>query len=477
MSNIQNKTFQIILNPNIQIYCRYICIADTPEWFLPTISQIISSRVATPTYPPLKFELSQEAANHNMGVLKQHGDSIQSLIENYQGSFISPGSEFRPVQVLEKLLMHHHNWYLVQNSLTKGSVWPLLPITDLDRVAKNNEFIARGNHKSAIKYEDEYIKIVKTEIRQGWMFPIPLHYINVLKQGELAPVGIDEKVWTDLPDGSRNTKFRLTHDQSFEASCGISVNGRVIKEKLPLLVYGGCLLRILHYIADLRLRHPNTPILGAKSDFKAAYWRVSVHGDIAEKCAIMCNEFALPGVRLTFGGSPCPHEFCLFSEISADLANDLLHCQNWDPETLCSPHATTLPKPIVLDPIIPFGQAKSLDVILQPDDYGKVDIFIDDGMVIIPDINTNRERAVQALLLAIHTLCHPLDPAEPIFREDCLSLGKLAEEGQLSECFTILGWNLNTRNLTIALPPKKFNRWNKELGEIIFHKKVCHSQN
>jgi hypothetical protein len=127
--------------------------------------------------------------------------------------------------------------------------------------------------------------------------------------------------------------------------------------------------------------------------------------------------------------------------------------------------------PIVLDPTIPFAQAKSLDVILLPDDCGKADIFIDDCMVIIPDIKTNRERAVQALLLAIHSLCCPLDPAEPIFREDCLSLGKLAEEGRLSECFNIIGWNLNTRNLKIALPPKKFNRWNKELREIIFQKK------
>jgi hypothetical protein len=53
-----------------------------------------------------------------------------------------------------------------------------------------------------------------------------------------------------------------------------------------------------------------------------------------------------------------------------------------------------------------------------------------------------------------------------------LSLGKLAEEGQLSQCFTVLGWDINTRCLTIALPKKKFSRWDKELGEIIAHKKV-----
>jgi hypothetical protein len=103
---------------------------------------------------------------------------------------------------------------------------------------------------------------------------------------------------------------------------------------------------------------------------------------------------------------------------------------------------------------------------------GKADIFIVDGMVIIPDLKQNRYRAVQALLLAIHTLCRPVDPKESIKREDCLSLGKLAEEGQLSESFILLGWEIDTRRLTIALPTEKSKRWDSDLGMMIFRKKV-----
>lgn len=335
-----------------------------------------------------------------MNILRAHGDSIQNLIETYQGLFISPGLEFCPAPLLEKLLMHHHNCYLIQASLVRGSVWPLNPIADKDRVRKNIEFIARGNHKSTLKYDKEYTRIVESEIVQGWMFPIPLHYINILRHGELAPVRIDDKVWSDLPDGSKKLKYQLTHDQSFEATKGASVNGRVIKQKLAPLFYGGCLTRILHYIVDVCCRHPSVPILGAKSDFKAAYCLVSLHGDMAEKCAIMCNEFAVPSLRLTFGGSPCPPEFCIYLELSADLANNLLHCPEWDPLVLSSPHAATLLEPKLLEENIPFTQARPLDVILDPDDWGKADIFI-----ITPDINSNRHRAVQALLLAIHILC------------------------------------------------------------------------
>jgi hypothetical protein len=304
------------------------------------------------------------------------------------------------------------------------------------------------------------------------MLPLPLHYINKLNHGELAPVGIDDKVWVNLSDGSKKIKFRLTHDQSFKVSQGTSMNSRVIKEKLTPLFYVGCLSRILHYVVDVRYRHPKIPILGPKSDFKAAYRRVSLHGDIPEKCAIMCKEFALPSLRLTFGESPCPPEFCIYSELSADLANNLLHCPKWDPSKLNSPHASKLLIPTLLDQTIPFSQAKSLDVVMEPDDWGKVDIFIDDGIVIIPDLNSNRHRAVQALLLAIHTLLHPIDMVEPIKREDCLSQSKLAEEGQLAERFTILGWDIDTRKLTIALPLTKFNRWNKDLTRVISRKKI-----
>jgi len=407
-----------------------------------------------------------------MTILQQCGDSIQNLITWFPNSIISPGSEFRQPDILDKLFRHHHNWLIVKQILESGSLWPLDPITDQDQIAKNNEFIQRGNHKSAIKYEAEYEKKLTTEINQGWMFPIPLSYVNILHHGELAPVGIDDKVWSEQQDGSRKTKYRLTHDQSFKASVGTSVNGRVQKEKLNPLFYGGCLSRLLHYIVDVRLRYPEVPILGGKSDFKAAYRRVNLHGIIAEKCAIMYKNMALPSLRLTFGGSPCPTEFCPFSELCADLANDLIHCKDWDPKVLASPNASKISEPIFLDDSEDFTPAKDLDIALVPDDSGKIDIFIDDGLVITPDLGNNRHRAIQALLLSIHTLCRPLDKSEPIFREDCLSLGKLEEEGRLSEQFTLLGWNINTRALTIALPPKKSTRWNIDLQTIITRKKV-----
>jgi hypothetical protein len=304
------------------------------------------------------------------------------------------------------------------------------------------------------------------------MIPLPLSYTNNIPNSEIAPVGIDDKQFKVLPDGSKIPKYRMTHDQSFEASVGASVNSRTLRDNLDPLFYSGCLSRLLHYVVSLRSRHPYTKILGGKSDFKSAYRRITLHGSTAAKCMIMCENFALLCLRLTFGGSPCSNEWCIFAELCTDLANDLLHCTEWDPNTLYSPHQQKLPPPTYLDNSIPFAKAADLDVNIPVDDMGRVDVFIDDGIVIIPDIHNNRERGVQAMLLAIHTLCRPLDQNEPIFREDCLSLDKLHEEGQLSEKLVILGWLVNTRTLTIALPSKKYSIWIDDIKTVLKRKKT-----
>jgi hypothetical protein len=76
-----------------------------------------------------------------------------------------------------------------------------------------------------------------------------------------------------------------------------------------------------------------------------------------------------------------------------DLANDILHCQEWDPSVLSSPHAKKISDPILQPTQKKFKQAKSLDVGIPLDTWGKLDDFIDDGIVIIPDINQNKKQS------------------------------------------------------------------------------------
>jgi hypothetical protein len=241
--------------------------SDSLEWFIPTLQTIINTTHTAPNAPSFKFELTQEAAEYNMNLLQRHNNDLQSYIIYNKGTYISFGSEFRSPELLEPLLLHHPNWRRFRDLLTQGSSWPLSDLSEEDRLAKNKEFIARGNHKSAITYESKLHKTILQEISQGWMFPLQLTYISTLKHGELAPVGIDDTQWSELPDGSKKTKFRMTHDQSFEASVGSSVNKRVQHDSLEPLYYGGCLFRLIHYIISIRARLSAVRILGGKSDF------------------------------------------------------------------------------------------------------------------------------------------------------------------------------------------------------------------
>ena len=42
----------------------------------------------------------------------------------------------------------------------------------------------------------------------------------------------------------------------------------------------------------------------------------------------------------------------------------------------------------------------------------------------------------------------------------------------MDECKTVLGWFINTRTLTIALPPNKHKKWGTQIHDIIKAKQV-----
>ena len=435
---------------------------QSPPWFIPELRKVLSTHQRTPSAPPFSFESSPESAAYNEDLFMQYGGDLDKLIKSHPDTTISYGSEFRKTEVLEPLLRRHPNWDRLRSILKNGSSWPITSImNDDNRNKRNSELVKRGNHTSATKYAKELQCIIQTEVSNGWAVPIPISAISKIPGIEVAPLGIVHQ-YQSHEDGHRSDKFRSIHDQSFGED---SINSRIDRDSLAELLYGFCLTRIIHYIVGLRFRLPRTKILISKTDIKAAYRRIHSKGDTALRCVVFHDGLAFVSLRLTFGGTPCPSEFCTASELCADLANDILHDSSWDPFELQSPHAAFQPK--YQGENEPFVQALELDVELPVDNMGLVDVFIDDGITIVPDIGDNMIRGAGAMPLAIHTLFRPLAEDEPLRRDDPLSLSKLKEEGAPSETQIVLGWLINTRSLSIALPADKFSSWLGDLQNII----------
>ena len=100
-------------------------------------------------------------------------------------------------------------------------------------------------------------------------------------------------------------------------------------------MFGFALSRIVHRIVHLRQMYPKTTVWIRKEDAKSAYRRVHLSDGMAFKTAVQLTianvNYILLSLRLPFGGSPCPPELCLISDVMTDIINDLLACVHWDP--------------------------------------------------------------------------------------------------------------------------------------------------
>ena len=117
------------------------------------------------TWPTeFRFEWSTEAAVHNLAVLQRHALDLDIALAAQPFSSLTPGSEFRPVELLAPLLSLHPLWPKFQERISTGAEFPLREIADADRIADVNANLARGNHKSAQGHEAKLIDMLKEYI-------------------------------------------------------------------------------------------------------------------------------------------------------------------------------------------------------------------------------------------------------------------------------------------------------------------------
>ena len=280
--------------------------------------------------------------------------------------------------------------------------------------------------------------------------------MNVIEQNTISMTG-------EIID-----KQRACHDLSFQGKCShSSANSRVIETELQQCLFGYCLLRVIHYIVALRRDFPNTPILIQKLDWKSAYHRAHLNWSTAIQCCSIYNQYVLIPLRAVFGGSPCPSEWSIVSETTADLANMFLSHPDWNPDDTFSPTQLEIPPPEFDTQDTPFTPAQEIMVPINTKTKSQTDVYIDDMITVCLAQENIIRRAEAAVPLAIHTIGRPVHESEPIHRCNLLCFRKLIAEGRLEEVKTILGWTVDTRNLLIKLPRHKYIAWSKSIMQII----------
>ncbi len=240
--------------------------------------------------------------------------------------------------------------------------------------------------------------------------------------------------------------------------------------KHPEMVYGWCLIRLIHYIAALRAHHPGVRILISKFDYADAYKRISQSPRSSAASVICFGEVAYICWRMVFGGSPNPAGFSGFSEMLTDLANEIA-MSNYSPDDFVSPtvRASHLEVRETERQDAKFETAIMPAFEVPTSSNSTRDCFIDDIIDCHLDTGSNRTRSGHIVQMAVHVMSRPHagEDIEPVPRKPLLGPDKLEAEGRGSERQIVLGWEIRTRDLKVALPYDKHLAWRQDLVALI----------
>ena len=320
------------------------------------------------------------------------------------------------------------------------------------------------------------IKLVSKDVKHGYGLVLPLQKLSSIPGSLLALVNIAGQNTID-EFGRIVENNRLTHDQSFEFSSGTSLNSRVQEEYLLPIMIGAVIKRLMNWAVAARNKFPGCRIVCIKDDYKSAFRRMHLNGNVAVQTMTQIPELdlAIASLRLTFGGRPNPSEWGAASEPITDLANTILHCDEWNHDELFAPSSLMIPPAAELTDKMPFAEGKELIIDVPIDARGINEVYIDDNVGLAVDLpgSGNAKRIERAALLAIYTAARALSPNEPIPRETMEARNKQAAEAAAEEIKRVLGWICNFRTLMISLPDDKVKAWTGDIKAMLEAGKVA----
>lgn len=447
-----------------------------PAWLMEAIEEVAAAEAPAPKAPPVMFELTEAAVQHNTELLEAFDLNSAEFLSLHQDTTLGFGSEFRPIEQFKKVLGGHPNFGFFADVLKNGMSHHFTnELSEEERKAEVEAMIKRGNHESVQEDSEAVSKLPEKDVLHGFSLPVNPSIVPSIPGAMVQPAGV-VKQFSLQEDGSRILKRRLTQDLTFPLTfTEASANNRIDMEMHVEMIHGWCLTRIVHFTVALRICFPKKRIFIVKHDCSDAHRRVAHSASAVVQSIIIFAAVAHLALRLTFGGSSNPPTWCAFSEMATDLSNEIALCKEWDHAKTRSPAQPITPIPVELPDDEPFAEGRPMAVHVPPSVTARTDSFIDDLIRVFLDTPVNREREPHVVPLAMRVTSRPhMGPEEPVPRRGIASAPKLVAEGIPMEIQIALGWLLNTRALLIMPPEDKFEAWSSDMQETVKNLRVKH---
>jgi hypothetical protein len=150
------------------------------------VSLVANWQQPDPEHCKFKFDISPEAAEHNLGIIRGHQYDLDAALKAEGGTALRYGSEFKPPSILGLLLENHPLWDSISSSLSNGIKYPLEQITCHARRRSTQQAIDRGNHKSARDQPEKLVELLTSDVHSGFTLPLPTKAIFKIPDADMV---------------------------------------------------------------------------------------------------------------------------------------------------------------------------------------------------------------------------------------------------------------------------------------------------
>jgi hypothetical protein len=132
---------------------------------LEAIQTVFEARVDIPLKPPIWFDVTNEAVEHNSGLLKDCDFDLAQFLHANQNSTLAFGFAFRLVAQLETILGQHPNFEFFKRVLANRMEFHFdQELTETQGLAELDDMMVWGNHKSAQESEDDVTRLLQKDV-------------------------------------------------------------------------------------------------------------------------------------------------------------------------------------------------------------------------------------------------------------------------------------------------------------------------